>query len=74
MKTTEEYPKYSNGQLHIVTSQFNPHFVVDFQNIFPIQLSGMSFDARMTDVDYLTAEVTFKHQQFFIRDKNFKIL
>lgn len=66
--------QYSNAQLHIVTSAFNPHFVVDFQNVFPIQLSGLSFDARMTDVEYLTADVTFKHQQFFIRDKNFKIL
>ena len=74
MKTTEEYPKYSNAQLHIVTSALNPHFVVDFQNIFPIQLDGLSFDARMNDVDYITATVTFKHQQFFIRDKNFKIL
>ena len=71
---TPEEEQYSNAQLHIVTSAFNQHFVVDFQNVFPVQLSGLSFDARMTDVDYITADVTFKHQQFFIRDKNFKIL
>jgi len=71
---TPEEEQYSNAQLHIVTSALNPHFTVDFQNIFPVQLSGLSFDARMTDVDYITADVTFKHQQFFIRDKNFKIL
>jgi len=74
METTEEYPKYSNGQLHIVTSSLNPHFVVDFQNIFPVSLSGMNFDARISDVEYITADVTFKHQQFFIRDKAFKKL
>ena len=71
---TPEVEQYSNAQLHMVTSAFNPHFVVDFQNIFPVSLSGLSFDARMNDVEYLTADVTFKHQQFYIRDKNFKIL
>jgi len=34
----------------------------------------MQFDARMTDIEYMTAEVTFKHQQFFIRDKSMQAL
>jgi len=67
---TPKEEEYSNAQLQIVTSQYQPAFIVEFRNIFPISLTNMQFDARMTDIEYMTAEVTFKHQQFFIRDKN----
>ena len=73
-RTTKESDIYTNGQLHIVTSQYNPAFVVEFRDIFPVSLTGLQFDATMTDVEYITAEVTFKHQQFFIRDNKFKTL
>lgn len=66
--------EYSNAQLHIVTSAYNPAFIVDFRNVFPISLSPLQFDATITDVDYITAEVVFKHQQFYICDKNLKPL
>jgi hypothetical protein len=71
---TPDIPEYSNAQLHIVTSQYNPAFIIDFRNIFPVSLSGLQFDATISDVDYITADVTFKHQQFFILDKNNKLL
>ena len=71
---TPEQEEYSNAQLQIVTSQYQPAFVVEFRNVFPIALTNMQFDARMTDIEYMTAEVTFKHQQFFIRDKSMQAL
>ena len=71
-RTIEEDDIYTLGQLHIVTSQYNPAFVVEFQNLFPVSLSNLQFDATISDVEYITAEVSFKHQQFFIRDKTFK--
>jgi len=71
-RATAEDDILTNGQLHIVTSQYNPAFIVDFKDIFPVSLSGLQFDATITDVEYITAEVTFKHQQFFIHDKNNK--
>jgi len=73
-RTTEKSDIYTNGQLNIVTSQYNPAFVIDYRDIFPVSLSGLQFDATMTDVEYITAEVTFKHQQFFIRNNKFKTL
>tara|TARA_B100002019_G_scaffold148424_1_gene127778 strand:+ start:418 stop:939 length:522 start_codon:yes stop_codon:yes gene_type:complete len=73
-RTTPEDDIYTLGQLHIVTSQYNPAFVVEFQNIFPVALTNLQFDATMTDVEYITAEVTFKHQRFFIRDKSLQPL
>ena len=71
-RTTPEKDIYTNGQLHIVTSQYNPAFIVEFRDLFPVGLTNLQFDATITDVEYITAEVTFKHQQFFIRDKDLK--
>ena len=73
-RDTDKSDIYTNGQLHIVTSQYNPAFVVDFQQLFPVALSALQFDATISDVEYITAEVTFKHQQFFIRNKEMQPL
>ena len=73
-RTTPEADILTNGQLHIVTSQYNPAFIVEFRDIFPVSLSGLQFDATMNDAEYITAEVVFKHQQFFLRDKSLQPL
>ena len=73
-RETPENDIYTNAQLHIVTSAYNPAFIVEYRDIFPVSLSNLQFDATMTDTEYITAEVTFKHQQFFLRDKNMKSL
>ena len=73
-RTTSEEDIYTNAQLHIVTSQYNPAFIIDFRNIFPVALTGMQFDATISDVEYITAEVVFKHQQFFLRDQSLQPL
>ena len=73
-RTTAKDDILTNAQLHIVTSQYNPAFVVDFQNIFPVSLTGLQFDATVSDVEYITATATFKHQQFFIRNKEMQPL
>ena len=66
--------EYSNGQLMIVTSNFNPSFFVDFERLFPINLTPIDFDATVNDIEYFTAQVTFKYTNFTLRDKNFKTL
>ena len=73
-RTIQEDDIYTNGQLHIVTSQYNPAFIVEFRNLFPVSLSGLQFDATMSDAEYITAEVIFKHQQFFLRDRSLQPL
>ena len=73
-RTTAENDIYTNGQLHIVTNQYNPAFIVEYRNLFPVALTNLQFDATMNDVEYITAEVTFKHQQFFILDTNLQPL
>jgi hypothetical protein len=66
--------EYSNGQLMIVTSNFNPSFFVDFERLFPISLTPIDFDATVDDIEYFTAQATFKYTNFTLRDKNFKLL
>ena len=38
--------------------------------MFPVSLSGIPFDATVGDVDYLTADVTFKYEKYDIRDQS----
>ena len=73
-RTTPEKDIYTNGLLLIVTSAYNPAFIVEFRDLFPVSLTNLQFNATIGDVEYITAEVTFKHQQFFIRDKDMKAL
>jgi hypothetical protein len=69
-QNTPAKEEYSLGQLHIVTSQYNPAFVVEYEGLFPVSLTSMQFDATMSDVEYITAQVTFKHQKHKILNKN----
>ena len=59
---------YSDGTLQILTSSENPNFKVVFQNLFPYQLSTLSFDATDEDINYFTADVSFKYTIFNITD------
>ena len=52
-RATPEKDIFSNGQLLITTSQYNPAFVVDFQNLFPVALTNLQFDATIGDVEYI---------------------
>jgi hypothetical protein len=69
---TEE-PQYSNGQLLIYTSSYNVNHVIDFENLFPIGISEMTFDASSNDIEYFTAQVSFKYTSYNIRDETFAI-
>ncbi|NBV27695.1 hypothetical protein EBS02_01580 [bacterium] len=59
---------YSDGTLQILNSSFLPKFLVKFYQLFPISLSTLRFDATINDIDYLTAEVTFKYTLYDIMD------
>jgi hypothetical protein len=57
----------SNGTLIIYNSNFNPIVNVDFDGLFPISLSTINFDATVQDINYVTAEVTFKYTIYDIK-------
>ena len=61
---------YSDGTLTVLNSSNIPKFKLIFENLFPISLTTLEFDATQTDLEYFTAEVTFKYTIYNIRDIN----
>jgi hypothetical protein len=59
---------YSDGTLQILTSSQIPNFQVSFKDLFPYSLSTMVFDATDTDIQYFTADVSFKYTIYNIVD------
>ena len=60
---------YSDGTLQILTSSDNIQYNVKFRDMFPISLSDINFDATDTDIQYFTANVTFKYSIYDITDE-----
>lgn len=61
---------YSDGTLFVLTSNQNVNFQVKFADLFPYSLSSLQFDATDTDIEYFTADVSFKYTSYNILDKN----
>jgi hypothetical protein len=62
--------QYSDGSLSILNSNYNPVANVKFQDLYPTSLTSLEFDASVTDIQYFTAEVTFKYTVYNIVDMN----
>ena len=66
-KTTDEdnirdnLEQFSDGSLHILNSNFKDIAIVKFKDLFPIYLTSLEFDATESDVNYFTADVSFKY-------------
>ena len=65
-KSTEDV--YSDGTLQILSSNLIPKFQVVFNDLFPYSLSTVTFDATDTDIEYFTADVSFKYTIYKITD------
>mgnify|MGYP001335917834 FL=1 len=52
---------FCDGTLSIQNSNYREVAKVKFNDLFPISLTSLDFDATATDVQYLTAEATFKY-------------
>ena len=59
---------YSDGTLQVLTSSLIPNFQIVFKDLFPYSLSTLSFDATDSDVQYFTADVSFKYTIYNIVD------
>ena len=55
---------YSDGTLQILSSNFNAKFNVNFKDLFPTSLTTLTFDATDTDIEYFTADATFKYTSY----------
>jgi hypothetical protein len=54
-------PVYSDATLNVLSSKNNPILECRFQDVYPISLSGLNYNQQATDIDYLTASVTFNY-------------
>ena len=52
---------FCDGTLRILNSNYREVAKVKFQDLFPVSLTSLDFDATNTDVQYFTAEATFKY-------------
>ena len=59
---------YSDGTLQILSNNLVPAFQVVFSDLFPYSLSTVQFDATDTDVEYFTADVSFKYTVYSLTD------
>ena len=59
---------YSDGTLQILSSNLVAKFQVFFKDLFPYSLSTITFDATSTDIEYFTADVSFKYTIYTLTD------
>ena len=59
---------YSDGTLQILSSNFIAKFNVNFKDLWPYSLTTLSFDATDTDIEYFTADVSFKYSIYDLTD------
>ena len=59
---------YSDGTLQILSSNLVPQFQCQFTDLFPYSLSTLTFDATDTDIEYFTADVSFKYTIYRLTD------
>ena len=53
---------YSDATLFVLSSKNNAALEVRFRDIYPISLSGLDYNQQDTDIQYLTASVTFAYK------------
>jgi len=61
--------QFCDGSLHILNSNYRDIGIVKFSDLFPISLSTLQFNATDNDVNYFTAEVSFKYTVYNITDE-----
>ena len=57
---------YSDAILTVLNSKNIPKTEIRFQNIYPTSLGSLNYDIRATDVDYLSASVSFNFMNYDI--------
>lgn len=75
VKDAEKYTKLKNTKgltsdatLTILTSHMNPQMNIRFRDCFPISLSGINFDSTSTDIEYQTADVSFRYELYDVEN------
>ena len=62
--------QFSDASLHILNSNYRDVAVVKFKDLFPTSLTSLDFDATEDDINYFTAEASFKYTVYNITGAN----
>ena len=57
---------YSDATLTVLNSAMNPRIRINYQDLYPTSLSDTTFNASLTDVDYLECTATFAYKRYKI--------
>jgi len=68
--TATQDPRFSDATLQVLNNNNIANFDVVFKDLFPSDLSTLSFDVTGSDNDYFTATATFKYTLYEIRNVN----
>ena len=60
---------YADGTLMVLNSNFNHNFDVVFEDLMPIGLNALEFNATVDGTEYAMAQVSFRYLAYQIRSK-----
>ena len=67
-KLSETSELTTDATLTVLTGNMNPQINFVFQNCFPLNLSSIAFDSGGTDIDYVTADVSFRYDVYTVQN------
>jgi hypothetical protein len=67
-KLSEDSELTTDATLTVLTSNMNPQLNFVFRECFPTSLSSVAFDSGGTDIDYVTADVSFRYDLYTVEN------
>ena len=58
----------TDATLTVLTSNMNPQINFKFNECFPLSLSSIAFDSGGTDIEYVTADVSFRYDVYTVEN------
>ena len=55
---------YSDATLIVTTAQYQPNVIVNFIDVYPVNLTTLEFDVQATDIEYMSAQATFAYRKY----------
>ena len=59
--TREMMNQFSDASLFILNSNYKTQSILKFKDVFPYSLTSLDFDSTVSDVQYFTAQASFKY-------------
>ena len=67
-KLSENSELTTDAVLTVLTGNMNPQINFRFKECFPLNLSSIAFDSGGTDIDYVTADVSFRYDVYTVEN------